>query len=45
MKIAFLLTHVPDPRMNKRIKELKKENQVTVLIFGIQFLQILNILY
>lgn len=30
MKIAFLLTHVPDPRMNKRIKELKKENQVTV---------------
>lgn len=31
MKIVFLLTHVPDPRMNKRIEIAKRRGEVVVI--------------
>lgn len=31
MKVCFLLTHIPDPRMNKRIEVFKKCSEVNVI--------------
>lgn len=34
MKICFLLSHAPNPRLNKRIDEAKKHNKVTVVYWN-----------